>query len=78
MERGMITAKGPSVGTYRERDIPAWIDARGGHYVYDRPVRETSGGVDLKQLARDELVIAPGLIYKRASDSSLLSTETKK
>ena len=59
-----ITAKGSSIGTYKDRDIPAWIDARGGHYVYARLWSETESGGELSQLARDELVIAPGLIYK--------------
>lgn len=58
----MVTSKGPSIGTYKERDIPAWIDARGSRYSYDRIWDEESG--ELKQLARDEVVIAPGLIYK--------------
>lgn len=58
----MVTAKGDSIGTYKERDIPSWIEARGGHYVYDRLWDEKSG--ELSQLARDEMVIAPGLIYK--------------
>jgi hypothetical protein len=58
----MVTDKGPSIGSYKERDIPGWIDARGGRYVYDRLWDERSG--ELSQLARDELVIAPGLIYK--------------
>lgn len=59
----MVDAKGPSIGTYRDRDIPSWIDARGGRYAYNRIWDEKDGR--LAQLARDELVIAPGLIYRR-------------
>ena len=62
----MVTAKGPSIGTYKDRDIPAWIDARGGHYEYERLWDEKNG--ELAQLSRDELVIAPGLIYKLKPD----------
>ncbi len=63
----MVTAKGDSIGTYKHRDIPGWIEARGNRYVYDRLWDEKSG--ELSQLARDELVIAPGLIYKSAGDA---------
>lgn len=66
MERGTFDRNGPSIGTYRDRDIPAWIKARGGHYEYDRiGVLDKEGGFEMSQLASDELVIAPGLIYKR-------------
>ena len=61
----MVTAKGDSIGTYKERDIPGWIEARGDRYVYDRLWDEKGG--ELSQLARDEVVIAPGLIYKIAA-----------
>lgn len=65
MERGKLDRKGPSIGTYRDRDIPAWLNARGVHWVYDRiGALDKDGGFEMSQLARDELVIAPGLIYK--------------
>jgi hypothetical protein len=61
----MVTETGPSVGTYRDRDIPAYIVSDRGRYTYDRIAVETDGGVELSQLSRDECVIAPGLIYRR-------------
>jgi len=68
MERGMVDAKGPSIGTYRDRDIPSWIDARGGRYIYDRIWDDEDGR--LAQLARDELVIAPGLVYRTIRETT--------
>lgn len=59
---------GPSIGTYKGRDIPDWIDSpdRGGRHVYDRiAIEDRDGGVLLAQLGDDEFVVAPGLIYKR-------------
>lgn len=63
----MATEIGPSIGTYRERDIPAHIITRGLRYEYDRIAIETDGGVELSQLASNECVIAPGLIYRAAA-----------
>jgi hypothetical protein len=63
-ERGVIDEKGPPVGYYLDRDIPAWIVARGGKYAFDCLWDEERG--DLAQLDDGELVIAPGLIYKIA------------
>jgi hypothetical protein len=60
----VVKGKGPSVGTYRDRDIPAWISTDRGLYEYARPATETDGGVELAQLADDEVVIAPGLVYR--------------
>ncbi len=63
--RGAVTEKGPSIGSYRDRDIPSWINARGRRYSYDRVWNETYGCID--QLSEDEIVIYPGLIYKLAT-----------
>jgi hypothetical protein len=60
--KAMLT--GPSIGTYLDRDIPEWIEARGGLYTYNRIWSETEHGGELSQLAKNELMIAPGLIYK--------------
>jgi len=62
-----VDVKGPSIGTYRDRDIPSWIDVRDGRYVYDRIWDENDGW--LAQLSRDELVIVPGLIYRRETEA---------
>lgn len=62
----MVTEQGPSVGQYRDRDIPAYIVADGNVYDYARLAHEDAdGGCPLSQLAADECVVAPGLIYKR-------------
>lgn len=65
-ETQMTHEKGPSIGTYRERDIPSYIVYEDGRYEYDRIAVETDGGVELAQLAPNECVIAPGLIYRRS------------
>jgi hypothetical protein len=65
----MVKETGPSIGTYRDRDIPAYIVSDRGRFEYDRIAVETDGGVDLSQLARDECVIAPGLIYRAINRS---------
>jgi hypothetical protein len=67
----MIIEHGPSVGEYRGRSIPAYIvQDDGSRSEYVGIAVETDGGVELAQLAPDECVIAPGLIYKRATQSS--------
>lgn len=56
---------GPSIGTYQGRDIPAYIVDDGIRMVFDRiAIEDMHGAVWLSQLARDEFVIAPGLIYR--------------
>jgi hypothetical protein len=62
----MVTEKGPSIGTYMDRQIPAYIVSDGIRYSYDRITRENDGSCDLSQLDADECVIAPGLIYRRS------------
>lgn len=62
----MIVEQGPSIGEYRGRTIPAYIvDANGVRSDYDRIAIERDGSVELSQLARNECVVAPGLIYRR-------------
>ncbi len=57
-----IVEHGPSVGTYLERDIPAWIKTASGR-VADY-VGTITPAADLDTLADGESVIAPGLIYR--------------
>jgi hypothetical protein len=61
-----IVEHGPSVGTLRDRDIPAfYVTADGIRHEYDRPAElDAEGRCDLEQLAWNESVIAPGLIYR--------------
>lgn len=63
----MIEDKGPEIGTYRGRGIPAFIVSGGRRFDYDRIAIEKDGGVELSQLRRDERVIAPGLIYREVA-----------
>jgi hypothetical protein len=61
----MIIEHGPSVGEHHGKEIPAYIlDDDGTRYDYNRVAVETDGGVELSQLSREEVVIAPGLIYR--------------
>jgi hypothetical protein len=57
IEIGTILAIGPDLGD----GIPAWIETIDRVFHYDRAWAEDAG---LEQLAVDEIVIAPGLIYK--------------
>lgn len=57
-----VLEKGPPVGRYRDYNIPAWIKTEDGISDY---VRVTGVVVELSELADDECVIAPGLVYKR-------------
>ena len=53
---------GPSVGRYDGRDIPGWF--QDGEAVYD--FEGLSGKVvDLSRLDDDQVVMAPGLLYRR-------------
>lgn len=57
----------PSLGNYRGRDIPAWIVAphRGGRMAFvGIATEDQDGAVPLAQLATNEVVICPGLIYR--------------
>jgi hypothetical protein len=64
-----FTGRGPSLGTYRDRDIPEWINSDSGRFNYDRVAMEDrDGSVPLAQLRPDEFVVAPGLIYRRAGE----------
>lgn len=57
---------GPSIGTFYEKPIPEWIEADKVRYDFDRvAIIDGDGTMDMDQLARDETVIAPGLIYVR-------------
>lgn len=66
VRRGRITEKGDSIGDYHGYSIPAFIITDDGRrYEYDRiAVVDEDGGCGLSQLARSEVVIAPGLIYR--------------
>lgn len=64
----MALKHGPSIGEYRGKSIPAYIIQEDGtRSDYHRIAIETDGGVELSQLARNECVISPGLIYRAGS-----------
>ncbi|MHB8254141.1 MAG: hypothetical protein ACYDEV_10700 [Acidiferrobacter sp.] len=59
---------GPSLGQYAERPIPAWVqDTQGIVWDFVRIVADLEF-LFLDDLADDEIVIAPGLVYKRRGD----------
>ena len=61
-----IVEHGPSVGQHYGKDIPAYfVTADGKRHEYDRLAKcDADGGTPLDQLAANESVIAPGLIYR--------------
>jgi hypothetical protein len=64
----MIVEHGPPCGEYKGKPIPSYIvDQNGARLEFDRIAIETDGGVELSQLANNECVIAPGLIYRHGA-----------
>lgn len=61
-----IIEEGPSLGVYRERTIPSYLRYADGsrREFVGIAVIDAEGGVELAQLAANECVIAPGLIYR--------------
>jgi hypothetical protein len=67
-EDNKIVEHGPSVGEYRRESIPEYIiDAKGVRFEFDRIALEGDGGLEPSQLARNECLISPGLIYRKVS-----------
>jgi hypothetical protein len=61
-----VIEHGPSIGDHKGREIPEYIvESRGLRYDFNRvAVLDADGGFDLGHLARDEAIIAPGLVYR--------------
>jgi hypothetical protein len=60
----LIKSRGSIIGYYRNRPIYDLIDE---NYLFSRIAYEDNGGhVPLEQLSEDEVVISPGLIYKKS------------
>lgn len=59
--------RGPPIGAHLGQPIPSYIVQKDGtHYDYARTVKTDSDGTFwLVDLAPDECVIAPGLIYRK-------------
>jgi hypothetical protein len=67
MEADMaVIEHGPSVGVFHNKTIPGYIVTDDGkRWAFDRVAfMDKGGGCELRQLASDECVIAPGLIYR--------------
>ena len=58
---------GPSIGTHLGKPIYKSIEANGIKYHYDRKAECDTEGCPLQQLASNEILFNPGLIYKKAS-----------
>jgi hypothetical protein len=59
------------IGMYREQPILAWLDIkeRGSRYEYAGiAIEDKDRTVALAQLREDEILVAPGLIYRRISE----------
>jgi hypothetical protein len=63
-----IVEHGPSIGEYRRESIPEYIvDANGDRFEFNRIALEGYGGLEPSQLARNECLMSPGLIYRKVS-----------
>ena len=59
---------GPVVGEHRDKEINEWFIEGSSRFDFVRIAKEDRRGcVSLDQLQRGEVVIAPGLIYKRSA-----------
>lgn len=58
---------GPTVGSYLGKPIFQTIESEGIKYNFDRMAECESDGCPLQQLATNEVMFNPGLIYKKAS-----------
>ena len=61
-----VIERGPSIGEHKGREIPSYfVDSRGLRYDFNRvAVLDGDGGFVLGHLAKDEAIMAPGLIYR--------------
>ena len=58
---------GPTVGTHLGKSIYKTIESEGIKYNFERMAECDSDGCPLQQLARNEVMFNPGLIYKKVS-----------
>jgi hypothetical protein len=58
---------GPCIGTHLGKPIYKSIESDGVVYAYDRKAECDAEGCPLQQLANNEILFNPGLIYKQAS-----------
>lgn len=70
-----VVARGPLSATVLGRRMPRWfVDEHGHRYEFSR-IAETNkeGGVELAQLATDECLLAPGVIYVRTAEGEYVT-----
>ena len=58
---------GPAIGSHLGKYIYEFIKERGTKYVFDRVAQCDTEGYPLYQMASDEVMYDPGLIYKKVS-----------
>lgn len=59
---------GPAIGSHLGKPIYESITEQGGRrYVFDRLAKCDRDGCPLDQLRKNELLLNPGLIYRKAS-----------
>ena len=65
---GNVIDKGGSIGDVQGIECPAWVKCSDGErYDYDRVAyTDEDAGVPLSQMSNDEVLLAPGVIYKKA------------
>jgi len=61
----MVIEHGPSIGTFKQKPIPAYIVTENKiRWKFHRVANlDADGGFTLSKLKKNECVIAPGLIY---------------
>ena len=58
---------GPAIGSHLGKPIYETFSSNGIEYVFDRIAECDQDGCPLQQLAKNELMLKSGLIYKAAS-----------
>jgi len=58
---------GPAIGYHLGRPIFQFIEEQNTRYRFDRLAQGDDEGWPLDQVKKDELLLKPGLIYKKAS-----------
>ena len=58
---------GPAIGSHLGKPIFQFIENRDGRYVFDRLAECDDEGCPLDQVKKGELLLHPGLIYRKVS-----------
>jgi hypothetical protein len=58
---------GPAIGSHLGKTIFQFFQEDNIKYIFDRLAQCDEDGCPLDQVKHDELLVAPGLIYKKAS-----------